>query len=105
MSLYYAKVRHSMVDPEIGFTSGVIRDPNRFVGRTDLLRDCIKALNAPLGFITLYGKRGVGKSSLLRQIRQKALADYTLAQKAGLTKEIPQIPRSYLSVYYSCEAW
>lgn len=28
------------VDPEIGFTADVIRDPSRFVGRVDLIRDC-----------------------------------------------------------------
>ena len=71
------------VDPEIGFTSGVIRDPNRFVGRTDLIKDCIKALNTPLGLVAVYGKRGVGKSSLLRQLQQMALGDYTLAKQAG----------------------
>ena len=58
-----------MLDPEIGFTSDVIRDPHRFVGRTELIRDCLDALNSPLGLIAIYGKRGVGKSSLLRQIQ------------------------------------
>ncbi|TCP03281.1 AAA family ATPase [Caldimonas thermodepolymerans] len=93
-----------MIDPEVGFTSDVIRDPTRFVGRTDLIRDCIKALNAPLGMIALYGKRGVGKSSLLRQIQQMALGDYTLAKKAGLEREIPARPRKYLTVYYACDS-
>lgn len=49
-----------MIDPEIGFTSNIIRDPNRFVGRTGLIRDCIKALNTPLGLIAIYGKRVLG---------------------------------------------
>lgn len=93
-----------MIDPEIGFTSDVIRDSTRFVGRTDLIRDCIKALNSPLGMIAVYGKRGVGKSSLLRQIQQMALGDYTLAKKAGLEHEIPARPRKYLTVYYPCDS-
>ncbi len=93
-----------MIDPEIGFTSDVIRDSTRFVGRTDLIRDCIKALNSPLGMIAVYGKRGVGKSSLLRQIQQMALGDYTLAKKAGLEREIPPRPRKYLTVYYACDS-
>lgn len=93
-----------MLDPEIGFTSDVIRDPRRFVGRTELIRDCIQALNSPLGLIAVYGKRGVGKSSLLRQIQQMALGDYTLARQAGLEREVPKRPRTYLTVYYSCDA-
>jgi len=94
----------SMIDPEIGFTSDVIRDPSRFVGRTDLIRDCIKSLNTPSGLIAVYGKRGVGKSSLLRQIQQMSLGDYTLAKNAGLSHEIPARPRKYLTVYYVCDA-
>jgi hypothetical protein len=93
-----------MIDPDIGFTSDVIRDSSRFVGRTDLIRDCIKALNSPLGMIAVYGKRGVGKSSLLRQLQQMALGDYTLAKKAGLEHEIPSRPRKYLTVYYACDS-
>jgi AAA ATPase domain len=93
-----------MIDPEIGFTSDVIRDSSRFVGRTDLIRDCIKSLNAPSGLIAVYGKRGVGKSSLLRQIQQMALGDYTLAKTAGVSHEVPERPRKYLTVYYVCDA-
>lgn len=93
-----------MVDPEIGFTADVIRDPGRFVGRTDLVRDCIDALNAPTGLIAVYGKRGVGKSSLVRQIQQMALSDYTLAERAGLSRLIPPRPRTYLTVYYACDS-
>ena len=93
-----------MIDPEIGFTSDVIRDPKRFVGRGDLIRDCIHAINARLGLIAVYGKRGVGKSSLLRQIQNIALGDYSAAKSAGLYREIPAKPRTYLTVYYTCDA-
>lgn len=92
------------IDPEIGFTADVIRDPGRFVGRVDLVRDCIDALNAPTGLIAVYGKRGVGKSSLVRQIQQMALGDYTLAKRAGLARLIPARPRKYLTVYYACDS-
>jgi hypothetical protein len=93
-----------MIDPELGFTSDVIRDPGRFVGRTELISDCIRALNSPLGLIAIYGKRGVGKSSLLRQVQQMALGDYTLAKKANLTQLIPERPRRYLTVFYTCDS-
>jgi Cdc6-like AAA superfamily ATPase len=93
-----------VIDPEIGFTSDVIRDPARFIGRTELLSDCIRALNSPLGLIAIYGKRGVGKSSLLRQIQQMALGDYELAGKAGLKALVPDRPRTYLTVFYTCDS-
>lgn len=93
-----------MIDPEIGFTSDVITDPNRFVGRVDLIRSCMQALNSPNSLIAIYGKRGVGKSSLLRQIQQMALGDYTLATNAGLHHEIPKKPRKYLTVFYTCDS-
>ena len=93
-----------MIDPEIGFTSDVIRDPRRFVGRADLISDCIRALNSPLGLIAIYGKRGVGKSSLLRQVQQMALGDYNLAKRARVDHLIPAHPRRYLTVFYTCDS-
>lgn len=92
------------IDPEIGFTAEVIKDPSRFVGRTTLIQDCISAINSKTGLISVFGKRGVGKSSLLRQIQQMALGDYTLAKRAGLSHLIPAKPRRYLTVYYSCDS-
>lgn len=92
------------IDPEIGFTADVIRDPGRFVGRTDLIRKSISAVNAATGLISVFGKRGVGKSSLLRQLQQMALGEYTLAKRAGLGREVPSKPRTYLTVYYTCDS-
>lgn len=90
-------------DPEIGFTSAEIRDPKRFVGRSPLVRDCIKALNCPVGLIAIYGRRGVGKSSLLRQIQKMAVGDYSLARQSGLFQLVPENPRKYYTVYYTCD--
>jgi len=93
-----------LVDPEAGFTSSVIRDPRRFVGRADLIQSCMNALNAREGVIAVYGKRGVGKSSLVRQVQQMANGNYDIAQNAGLAHLIPKNPRRYYTVYYSCDS-
>jgi AAA+ ATPase superfamily predicted ATPase len=93
-----------MLDPEKGFTSDVITDSNRFIGRIELIRSCMQALNSPSSLIAIYGKRGVRKSSLLRQVQQMALGDYTLATRAGLNHEIPDTPRKYLTVFYTCDS-
>jgi Cdc6-like AAA superfamily ATPase len=92
------------VSPEVGFTNDVIRDPNRFVGRVDLINDCIKALNTALGVIAIYGKRGVGKSSLVRQVQAMALGDYTVARNAGVFHNVPEHPRQFVTVYYACDS-
>ncbi len=92
------------IDAEIGFTSDVIRDPTRFVGRAEALDDCLKGLNTPTGLIAVYGKRGVGKSSLLRQVQQMAVGDYRLLKKAGLSHKISNSTRTYLTVYYTCDS-
>lgn len=93
-----------MINPDIGFTSDVIRDPKRFIGRTEEIRDCSKALNSSLSLTAVYGKRGVGKSSLLRQIQQLATGSYDLLRNAGLASEVPKRPKRYLTVYYTCDS-
>jgi Cdc6-like AAA superfamily ATPase len=97
-------MRFVLVNPEDGFTSDVIKDTKRFVGRSGLIGDCIKALNTPLGLIAIYGKRGVGKSSMLRQLQKMATGDYSLAQSAGLYHRVPYEDRRYYTVYYQCDS-
>ena len=47
------RVAHLFINPEDGFTSAEIRDARRFVGRSNLIRDCIKALNSPTGLLAV----------------------------------------------------
>jgi Cdc6-like AAA superfamily ATPase len=93
-----------VIDPEKGFTSSVIRNPRRFVGRADLIKSCMNALNSREGLIAVYGKRGVGKSSLLRQIQEMANGNYNIVRKAGLGHLIPRKVRTYYTVHYACDA-
>ncbi len=92
------------VTAEDGFTSDVIKDSKRFVGRNELVEGCISALKAHQSLIAVYGKRGVGKSSLLRQIQKMATGEYSLAQKAGAWGSVPPNPRRYYTVYYQCDS-
>jgi hypothetical protein len=69
-----------------------------------VIEDGLSALSASRGLIAVYGKRGVGKSSLLRQIQAMALGDFSLPQKAGLYGLVPSHPRRYYTVYSQCDA-
>jgi Cdc6-like AAA superfamily ATPase len=104
MPLPKREEQFQLVDPEAGFTSAVIRDSRRFVGRRRLILDCLSALNASQGMIAVFGKRGVGKSSLLRQIQSMALGDFSLPQRAGIYAQVPTQPRRYYTVYYQCDS-
>lgn len=91
-------------NPEQGFTSDVITDPKRFVGRTSLLRQCVTLINQEHSLIAIYGMRGIGKSSLARQLQKIAEGDYTLLRSAGLEHLLPEQTRSYETVYYTCDS-
>ena len=92
------------LDPEVGFTSAVITDPQRFVGRTDLIENAMRAVNTSSSLIAVFGKRGVGKSSLLRQVQLMATGDYEIASRAGLHHLIPGKKRTYYTVFYTCDS-
>lgn len=93
-----------VLDPEIGFTSAVITDPHRFVGRTELIESSMRAVNSASSLIAVFGKRGVGKSSLLRQIQLLANGDYSIATRSSLHHIIPKSKRTYYTVFYTCDS-
>lgn len=93
-----------VLDPEIGFTSAVITDPHRFVGRTELIESSMRAVNSASSLIAVFGKRGVGKSSLLRQVQLLANGDYGIATRSGLHHIIPNSKRTYYTVFYTCDS-
>lgn len=45
-----------------------ISDPDKFAGREDYVRDCYLALLSEGTNLAIIGNRGIGKSSLARQI-------------------------------------
>jgi hypothetical protein len=93
-----------LLDPEVGFTSAVITDPHRFVGRGELIESSMRAVNSTSSLIAVFGKRGVGKSSLLRQVQLLANGDYSIATRSGLHHMIPKLKRKYYTAFYTCDA-
>lgn len=67
-----------------------IIDPNLFAGRRSEIRDGIISLNNTGSFLTIYGLRGSGKSSVAYQIGHIARGDKTLSNMLQLTKLLPR---------------
>ncbi len=80
-----------------------IKDPHFFVGRGYEIKASLKALRLPGSFISVWGNRGIGKSSLSRQIANIASGNDTLPTALGLKNLIPQGGFNYLIHYVYCD--
>jgi len=77
-----------------------IKDIERFAGRDDELMALSLALQSRGAQIVLYGQRGVGKSSLARQLAKLATNDKELI---GRLKQQPFESLDFLPVYIACD--
>lgn len=77
-----------------------IKDIERFAGRDDELMSLSTALQSDGAQIVLYGQRGVGKSSLARQLAKLATNDKALI---GRLKQPPFEPLDFLPIYIACD--
>lgn len=77
-----------------------IKDIDRFAGRDDELLALSTALQSDGAQIVLYGQRGVGKSSLARQLAKLATNDDELISRL---KQPPFEPLDFLPIYISCD--
>jgi Cdc6-like AAA superfamily ATPase len=76
-----------------------IDDAERFAGRLDAASDAYFALITEGANIAVVGNRGIGKSSLARQIGNIASGDNTLLERLGL----PHDRRlDFLAIYLAC---
>jgi Cdc6-like AAA superfamily ATPase len=64
-----------------------IDSPARFAGRRQAISDCYSSLIAEGSSIAIIGNRGIGKSSLARQILRIAQGDKSLLGRLGITQE------------------
>jgi len=65
-----------------------IEIPQLFSGRKEEIVQGLHALRSPGASIRIYGKRGVGKSSIAKQLRLVALAKYK-GRKQGISPSSP----------------
>jgi hypothetical protein len=80
-----------------------ITDPQMFVGRKDEIRSALLALQNPGGFLALYGQRGVGKSSLARQIQLIAEGNNVVPKMLELERYLPRRGFDYMVRLVQCD--
>ena len=75
------------VDLQNVFTpAAAIEDSDRFSGRQEQLDKISMALQSEGTQIVIYGNRGVGKSSLARQLSRLARGDQTVIDRLSLNR-------------------
>ena len=73
--------------------------PKRFAGRRDAVNDCYYALITEGANIAIVGNRGIGKSSLARQVIHMATGDNTLLKRL----QLPTSERhDFVTMYFAC---
>ena len=77
-----------------------VKDIDRFAGRDEELMALSTALQSHGAQIVLYGQRGVGKSSLARQLVKLAVNDKELIARL---KQAPYEPLDFVPVYLACD--
>lgn len=89
------------ITPHNAFTPAKeVQDIERFAGRSELLDALSNALQSDGAQITLYGQRGIGKSSLSRVLIQLAANDKTALSRLSTQ---PHINFDYLPIYITCD--
>jgi hypothetical protein len=76
-----------------------VDDAERFAGRRAAVADAYYALVGQGTNVAVVGNRGIGKTSLARQIGNIASGDMSLLERLGIT---PDRPLDFLTVYFAC---
>jgi hypothetical protein len=82
-----------------------ITEPRKFVGRQDEMLAGISALQNDGGFITIYGPRGVGKSSIAYQLKLIAEGNEIVPRALNLQRFIPRDGFHYQVHYVRCDTF
>jgi Cdc6-like AAA superfamily ATPase len=81
------------------FPAKEISDPERFAGRSKFVEDSYYALISEGTNLAIIGNRGIGKSSLARQLINIATGSNELLEKLGISTEGKL---DFLSLYFTC---
>jgi len=76
-----------------------IDDPQRFAGRRQAVSDCYYALVTAGANIAIVGNRGIGKTSLARQVLHMATGNNSLLHKLG--QQVSDC-HDFFSMYFAC---
>ena len=80
-----------------------ISDPQKFIGRYEEIESLILGLSTDSSFISIFGLRGIGKSSIAKQIKLIAEGDTTLPKELGLSYLLPKKGFNYMVHLVSCD--
>jgi Cdc6-like AAA superfamily ATPase len=76
-----------------------VDNSNRFAGRRDAITESYYGLVAQGAHIAIVGNRGIGKTSLARQVLNMASGDNSILERLGLPNDRKL---DYLPVYFAC---
>lgn len=82
-----------------------ITDPKMFAGRKREIENGIEALMNPGGFISVYGLRGVGKSSIAWQLKLIAEGNTELTNILAISNSLPKRGFDYIVHYVRCDGF
>ncbi len=77
-----------------------VDDIRRFAGRDDEIQKLAWALRSEGTQIVIYGNRGIGKSSLARQLEKLASGDEAVSARLKTT---PDRPFAFLPIFFRCD--
>lgn len=82
-----------------------IEDPALFAGRKAEVEAGLRALSNRGGFISIFGLRGVGKSSIALQLKRIAEGDQQLVKMLYLQKYLPRKGFNFIVHYYKSDTF
>lgn len=80
-----------------------INDPEKFIGRYEEIESLIQGLTTESSFLSIFGLRGIGKSSIAKQIKLIAEGDKTLPKILGLEYLLPNKGLNFMVHLVSCD--